>query len=327
MYKFNIKRNLTIALIVSIAVSVLILTLTVDYKLLATINLEPLLIAGFLTIILLLLKGIRMYILSKICGCKVSVLESILVRSGSEFIALISLSYTGDELFRMWYLNKIGINIKYAIWIAYLDLFLDVVIGSLYGLAAGVHLITSGINSALGIIIILLVIVILSSHLAIFLILLRGGNIAKNISNSLAKYRILSFIEKWLKDKIREAEQAEKLPRSTLVKVVFIAFLISLVIGVIAGLILHFSLKAAGVNLGIIDSIYAVFTALTITALPITIGGSGITEASIALYTTPILGSTPWLSIVTYRFVSYHLSLLVTGLCLSILIYKYKKEN
>lgn len=322
MYKFNIKRNLALAIFISIIISVLILLFRVDFHDLYKINSIALILAVCFTFVVIILKGIRMHILAKtIINDDVSILNSLLVRSGSEFIALISPAYAGDEIFRMWYLNRIGINIKHAIWVSYLDLFMDVFVGFIYGAAAGVYLILLQINFLLGAIVIMIISIILIIHILLIFVLYGGESIIEKVNNILSKSRVTNLLSSWIQKKLEESRKAGQIPKKIIIKSILYTLPISLVIGISAGLVLRYSLLAVDINISILDSIFALYVSLTITALPVTIGGSGLTEASLAIYLSSLLNETPWLSIVVYRFASYFIALVITGACLSTLVY------
>lgn len=323
MYKIKIRRNALIAVFLSTIILSIILYTQIDIEEMFRVDLKYMLLASICTISILLLKGVRTYLISALTIDKANINNMITIRLGSEFIALISPAYIGDELFRIWAFNKLGVNIKYSIWISYLDLLMDVLSSFIFGFVAGIYLIITEVNVILGVIISFLITIILLLHILIVIILVKGEHVLNKIRGIIKGYPIINRLSLWLDMGIREVKEAKFKGMKDILKIIIYALPISILIGVIAGYTLKFSFLAIGFHTNLIESIFAIFISLTLTAIPITIGGAGVSEVSIAWYYNSMFQYAPWAGIVIYRIVSYYISLFITGLFLSVLISKF----
>jgi hypothetical protein len=71
----------------------------------------------------------------------------------------------------------------------------------------------------------------------------------------------------------------------------------------------------------------AAFGALTIAAVPISIGGSGLTELSMQSYLSSVYGFSSWAAVVIWRIASFQTVLAVTGIAFLILTRKTTKSK
>jgi glycosyltransferase 2 family protein len=79
------------------------------------------------------------------------------------------------------------------------------------------------------------------------------------------------------------------------------------------GIALWLVLNAAGLHIDILSATIAAFGVLTIAALPVSIGGSGITELTMAAYLLSVYGFSSWAAIVLWRIASFQVVLAVSG--------------
>jgi uncharacterized protein (TIRG00374 family) len=88
------------------------------------------------------------------------------------------------------------------------------------------------------------------------------------------------------------------------------------------GVALWFVLNAAGLNIDIFSATFVAFGALTIAAIPISIGGAGITEVSMQSYLLLVYGFSSWAAIVLWRVASFQVVLAVSGVAFLLLTRK-----
>jgi uncharacterized protein (TIRG00374 family) len=80
------------------------------------------------------------------------------------------------------------------------------------------------------------------------------------------------------------------------------------------GIALWLVLNAAGLKIDIFSATITAFGVLTIAALPVSIGGSGITEVSMQLYLSSVYGFSSWAAIVLWRIASFQVVLAVSAI-------------
>jgi uncharacterized membrane protein YbhN (UPF0104 family) len=82
----------------------------------------------------------------------------------------------------------------------------------------------------------------------------------------------------------------------------------------LSGLALWFVVAAAGLKIDIFSSTLAAYSVIAIGALPVSIGGSGVTELVMKYYLSAVYGFSPWAAIVLWRIASYQVLLGVSGI-------------
>lgn len=126
-----------------------------------------------------MLKGSKVSFQTKIHEC-------ITIRVGSEFIAATSLSYIGDEIFRIGYLVTRGLDSSRAIWISYSETFYDVFIGTSINIVAAVDALIRG-DVALAFLLLAIVLPILLFYLTIFLLAFCQRDMSRFLDKILSK--------------------------------------------------------------------------------------------------------------------------------------------
>jgi uncharacterized protein (TIRG00374 family) len=85
------------------------------------------------------------------------------------------------------------------------------------------------------------------------------------------------------------------------------------------GAALWLVLNSAGLKIDIFSATFAVFGAMTVAAVPISIGGSGIIELTVASYLSAVYGFSSWAAVILWRIASYQAVLAVTGVAFLLL--------
>jgi|Deesub1362B_J571_1020462.scaffolds.fasta_scaffold00004_477 hypothetical protein len=326
-----LRRGIIAVSLATLAPIIMLLLIQIPINEVMNIPPHAVLIASLLSIGIILLKGFRMIILSKIFDVNLGFSKAILIRSASEVLALISPGFTGDEVFRAYYLHKKGVDPGRSIWISYLDIFSDVSIASIIGMLGGIYLAFRN-NYLFSTIIIIISLVILFLHIFIFNSMRRGKadlpRIIVRIIQIIAGKRYYERLINWVKRRISEVNQVSlNLPERLLIKNLLLSYFITILMAFMSGAALMSLFTSLNFQIGIINSTLSVHVYLVLTALPITIGGTGVTEVSLAIYSFTSAGSIPWLAIAGYRFSTYHIPLLFTALMMALLLGKYKINN
>ena len=326
----KIVKKALLGTILSIAVIIILMTLF-DVKIsdVLAVGLTPFIISTFLIILTLIVRGLRFYSLVKNYqnDLKVGFGESILVRTASEFIALISPSFIGDEAFRLGWLTKRGVNAGKALWIAYMEIFCDVIVGTTLSLVSSIYFVFEGAY-IFGAIIGVIALFVLLIHV-FFIIYMRKNRISipkviTNLMVKLFKKKGERLIESMLNALKEFSELTKGILKETSLKLITFNVFLTILMAVLMGTSLNVLLDAVGVKIGLFTSILIVYAAIALATLPITIGGSGLTEIGVAFSVLSIAGSSPWNAVLVWRIASYHIPLILTGLTLIVVLFKLK---
>jgi uncharacterized membrane protein YbhN (UPF0104 family) len=91
---------------------------------------------------------------------------------------------------------------------------------------------------------------------------------------------------------------------------------------ILSGLALWFVLTAAGLKIDLFSSTLIAGGTSAIAAIPVSIGGSGVTELTMLAYLSSVYGFSSWASIVLWRIASFQVVLAVTGAAFLLLTHK-----
>lgn len=279
-------------------------------------------IAVTLVIFRLLSQGVRFHLIARqLDGTSdVKPLSSILVRIGSEFISLITPSYIGGEAIRIAWLTRRGAKTGQAIWAGYLEVLYDVIFASAAALIAVIYALTLGayLISAL---VFVTTLAVLSFYILLTVLSIKGRiRLPKFIFKLLKRFsgkRITDAVESRVEEVTKSYGEAagQFLGSSSIISLVLIS-LLTFVKVILAGAIFMVILHGFGVDGGIFLSILAVYSAISVSSLPITPGGSGLSEIAISLFISGVYAKIVWSTIVTWRVVSYHIPLAISGAAL-----------
>jgi len=255
---------------------------------------------------------------------------SAIARMASEFLALSTPAMIGGPVLRAAWLSGKGVDGGKALWVGYFEVLLDVYVGSTLAL------ISAWLAFAMGATVIALTIAVIATILIIgytfvFIVpaiksikvphrlftlaaFLVGGPRATNI--------YLHAVVGSLNFSLAAHEIMNRNTRSMLVKAVGL----TIVEDLLAGTALWIVLNAAGLKIDVLSATFLAFGALTIAAIPISIGGSGITELTIQSYLTLVYGFSSWAVIVLWRIASFQVVLAVTGIAFLLFVRKSTKN-
>lgn len=266
------------------------------------------------------------YFVDKFLDYKVaSSFKLISVRIGSEFVTNTTPSYIGGEIVRIAWLTKNKVPAGIAAWIATMEIIADVFVGTILALFAGIVALYNG-AILIGTIIILisslifgfwLIVVLFSAHYNIQL----PKFMTKLINRFLSKERadkIINYTNSALSDLCTMSRENFNSKRT--IKIFFVGIVITFFA---FGCLGASFLVLGGIvesNLELYESILATAASTELGSLPITVGGSGLTELGLWAYVSG-LDHLPSLNdvlqdshldvIISWRIASYHIPLVI----------------
>lgn len=297
-----------------------------------SVGIAPFLMAVLFSLAKVFLQAYRFkYFVDKFLGYKVSSsFKLISVRIGSEFVTNTTPSYIGGEIVRIAWLTKNKVPAGIAAWITTMEIIADVFVGTILALFAGIIALYNG-AILIGTIIILissfifgfwLIVVILSAHYNIQL----PKVITKLVRRFLSYERsdkIINYTNTAISDLCTMSRENFNSKRT--IKIFFVGMVLTFFAFACLGasfLVLGGLIES---DLGLYDSILATAASTELGSLPITVGGSGLTEIGLWAYVSG-LNNLPSLNevlkdshldvIISWRIATYHIPLMIMWLVL-----------
>jgi glycosyltransferase 2 family protein len=254
-----------------------------------------------------------------------------IARMGSEFVALSTPSMIGGELVRAAWLSGKGVDVGKALWIGYLEILMDVYVGSALALISAEFAFSKG-ATAIGASILVVVLVLVTGYTIFFLIpALRGiPKIPHKIFVFLA-FLIGGERARHLEVVAQERARTFSLAASSILRRDALPLILkttglTMIQVVLSGVALWFILTAAGLKIDLFSSTLVAGGTSAIAAIPISIGGSGVVELTILAYLSSVYGFSSWAAIVLWRIASFQVVLAVTGIAFLLLTHKSTKK-
>jgi glycosyltransferase 2 family protein len=297
-----------------------------------SVGIAPFLMAVLFSLAKVCLQAYRFkYFVDKFLGYKVSSsFKLISVRIGSEFVTNTTPSYIGGEIVRIAWLTKNKVPAGIAAWITTMEIIADVFVGTILALFAGIIALYNG-AILIGTIIILissfifgfwLIVVILSAHYNIQL-----PNVITKLVRRFLSYersdKIINYTNSAISDLCTMSRENFNSKRT--IKIFFVGMVLTFFAFACLGasfLVLGGLIES---DLGLYDSILATAASTELGSLPITVGGSGLTEIGLWAYVSG-LNNLPSLNevlkdshldvIISWRIASYHIPLMIMWLVL-----------
>lgn len=297
-----------------------------------SVGIAPFLMAVLFSLAKVFLQAYRFkYFVDKFLGYKVSSsFKLISVRIGSEFVTNTTPSYIGGEIVRIAWLTKNKVPAGIAAWITTMEIIADVFVGTILALFAGIIALYNG-AILIGTIIILissfifgfwLIVVILSAHYNIQL-----PNVITKLVRRFLSYersnKIINYTNSAISDLCTMSRENFNSKRT--IKIFFVGMVLTFFAFACLGasfLVLGGLIES---DLGLYDSILATAASTELGSLPITVGGSGLTEIGLWAYVSG-LNNLPSLNevlkdshldvIISWRIATYHIPLMIMWLVL-----------
>jgi uncharacterized membrane protein YbhN (UPF0104 family) len=241
-----------------------------------------------------------------------------LTRVSSEFISISTpASGTGVFLRTAWLSGK-GVTGGKALWIGYFEVLIEVYVGCSLGIAAAAYAFLKG-AVVLGSTIAVIGLVVVIGYTIIFIIPARRAIKIPHFVYTIAEYlvggpRATSLYLHAVVGSLNFSVSARAILTRDKLPVALKAVILTIVEDLMDGAAFWFVLNAAGLKIDLLSSTIAVFGIDTITQLPISIGGAGITELTVRGYLTSIYGFSSWASIIIWRVATYQVLLAITGI-------------
>ena len=271
------------------------------------------------------------YFVDKFLNYKIaSSFKLISVRIGSEFVTNTTPSYIGGEIVRIAWLTKNKVPAGIAAWIATMEIIADVFVGTILALFAGIIALYNG-AILIGTIIILisslifgfwLIVVIFSAHYNIQLPKFMTKLIKRFLSQERADI-IINYTNSAISDLCTMSRENFNSKRT--IKIFFVGIVITFLAFACLGasfLVLGGLVES---DLDLYKSILATAASTELGSLPITVGGSGLTELGLWAYVSgldhlpsinDVLKDSHLDVIISWRIASYHIPLVIMWLLL-----------
>jgi uncharacterized membrane protein YbhN (UPF0104 family) len=324
-----LKRSLA-GLIVSIGITLLIATLfNIPLATLLSIPPSLLLLSLGLCLARLLAQGVRFHLLVQhLSATPMSMGEAFMIRSVSEFFALTTIPFIADEAVRAWILIEKGENPVVAIWIAFIELILDVLVSAPIALLAGAAALSRGAISVA-----LMLIIIPALQLILVTTLLKqsrhqGLESLRRLTSRLeGRLPVFRRVLNTLKQPGPNQASLLKTLSFSRIKTISAGLLAATVAVMLIPAITLYAVFSSYTAIGFIEAIFAFHAGNTLGVLPVTVGGAGLTEAGVYLFSSRVLGVYSWIAVVLWRILTYYLTLIVSGAILIYYVLKRLREG
>ncbi len=240
------------------------------------------------------------------------------VRVASEFVALSTPSNIGGVILRAAWLSSKSVQPGRSVWIGYVETLMDMYVASVLAFTAAAFAFLRGapwIGSS-----ILLVggIIVIGNSVAVLIVVMRASlTVPSRI------FRILSrFLGQDRTDRIEAAVQegthtfgiaAKALFNRDRVPLALKGFTLTIMDATLSGMALWIILSNAGLKIDLFSSMFIAFGVGTLASLPVSIGGSGLSELAMQTYLATVYGFYSWAAVIVWRIATYHALLAVTG--------------
>ncbi|MFQ5969121.1 MAG: YbhN family protein [Nitrososphaerales archaeon] len=322
-----------IAVIASIIPLIIIaLLLDVAPEDIFAVGIVPFLLASLAGFAKLVVQGVRFsHYLRSFVGRVGSIGKNIEIRMGSEFVTLTTPAYTGGEFVRVAWLYKKGVHSGKGMWIVTTEVISDVLVGSILAFMAAFLAFISE-NYLIATSIVVITAPIFTAYMT--LLILSSKRILQMPRFTLPL--LTRFVgsakgEKWtntMNDAVKVlCESArENLYRSSSIKIFAVGLALTFLGASLHGLTFMLIANTTA-TLGFFESLMSVAASVAIGTLPVSPGGSGLSEVGIGYYLVTFgMDPTTFGSvIIAWRVASYHIPLLISWIALMMTTVKVKK--
>jgi len=249
-----------------------------------------------------------------------------IVRLSSEFIAMSTPSEVGGPVLRAAWLSGKGVQGGKALWMGYFEVLMEIYVGAGLGLVAAAYALIKG-ATALGLSIAAIATVLIVGYTLVFIVpAIKSIKVPHRIFTIAAFLlggpRATSLYLRAVVGSLNFSVAAHAIMNRESLPLLVKSVGLTIVEDLLEGAALWFVLNAAGLKIDIFSATFVAFGALTIAAIPITIGGAGITELSMQSYLLLVYGFSSWAAIVLWRIASFQVVLAVSGVAFLLLTRK-----
>jgi glycosyltransferase 2 family protein len=297
-----------------------------------SVGLVPFIISVIFSLTKVFLQAFRFkYFVDNFLNYKIAPsFKLISVRIGSEFVTNTTPSYIGGEIVRIAWLTKNKVPAGIAAWIATMEIIADVFVGTILALFAGLIALYNG-AILIGTIIILisslifgfwLIVVIFSAYYQIQLPKFMTKIIRRFLSNQRAD-TVINYTNSAISDLCTMSRENFNSKRT--IKIFFVGIVITFLAFACLGASFLVLGGVVESNLELYKSILATAASTELGSLPITIGGSGLTELGLWAYISgldhlpsidDVLQDVHLDVIISWRIATYHIPLILMWILL-----------
>jgi hypothetical protein len=253
-----------------------------------------------------------------------------LARMSSEFVALSTPAMVGGEFVRAAWLSGKGVTGGKALWIGYFEGVVDVYVSSVLGFMSAAYAFSKGATVLASTIFVVVLLLVIGYSVFFLVPAFRGIKVPRKL------FRFASLfiggpratrLEKAVQEgSVNFSQAARAVLRRDALPTILYALVLTIIQALLSGLALWIILNAAGLKIDLASSTLVAYGATAIAALPISIGGSGITELAVASYLFLVYGFSSWAAVVLWRIASFQVVLGVTGIAFLLLVHRATKD-
>lgn len=252
------------------------------------------------------------------------------VKLASHFLTLTTPSTTAGFLLSSAWLSRRGVSRGNAMWIAYFEMLIQIYVSSTLVLVAAFYALSKGaimMASTLALISVSLTV----AYSALFLVpALRGGVLPRHLFRVAARVigeaRSARIERSVQQDSAGFSLAARAMLSRRYLPLVCKTIGLTVVEAVLSGLALWFIIVSAGLKIDVFSSTLVAYSAIAIGAVPVSVGGSGVTELAMKYYLASVYGFSSWAAIVLWRVASYQVILGICGIAFFILMRRAMKS-
>ncbi|MDG6929035.1 MAG: flippase-like domain-containing protein [Nitrososphaerota archaeon] len=299
----------------------------------SVLRIDPLyLFLAFLSsVLLLVVQGLRFkYVIDSFSGNgRFPTGESMLVRMGSQFVAMTTPGYVGGEVARAAWLTRRGVDGGRALWLPYIEIIFDVISSNMVAFAGGAYAIATG-NYLIGGVLVSLSVMILAFILLVVRFSRKEDIRVPGLVIGLSRRALGEKRSSWLVERgdrfLAEFRNASRVSLSwkNARQLLWISAYTAVMV-VLTGACLFFVTAGLSLKLGLPAALFIVFVSIVLGNIPVTLGGSGMVEVSVYYYTSLVFGVASWPMVFAWRIASYILPLFITGGAANVALHKYAR--
>ncbi len=250
-----------------------------------------------------------------------------IARMGSEFVALSTPSMIGGEFVRAAWLAGKGVDGGKALWIGYFEVLVDVYVGAALALISAEFAFTRGAVFIASTIVVVVLIVVVGYTVVFLIPALRGIPMIPQKVYRFAAFFIGDERARRLEIVVQKGTETFSLAAGAILRkdaltLILEAVGLTIIQVLLSGMALWFILTAAGLKIDLFSSTLIAGGTSAIAAIPISIGGSGITELTMVSYLSLVFGFSSWAAIVLWRIASFQVVLAATGVAFLVLTHR-----
>jgi hypothetical protein len=325
---------IAIGLFVSSSIVIIISVFSgVTFSALAKVGLVPFVLAAVVSSAKLLVQAVRFRTIAAgfTKDSRPDLSGVTLARMGSEFVALSTPSMVGGEFVRAAWLSGKGVTGGKALWIGYFEAVVDVYVSSALGVVSAAYAFSRGATVLASTILVVVSLLVVGYTLFFLIPAVRGikvpGRLFRFAGRFIGGPRATQLEKAVQEGSVNFSLAARAVLRRDALPTILYALALTAVQALLSGLALWIILNAAGLKIDLASSTLVAYGATAIAALPISIGGSGITELAVASYLSLVYGFSSWAAVVLWRIASFQVVLGVTGIAFLLLVHGATKDH